>query len=120
MKPMAERGGGWLRPLWLVCALLCCQQLALIHGHAHALSHVQDVHAAAPDRDDDHRSRDGGNDAPCVECLAFGVLHAAPPPAAGGMPCAAASAPVAVTVPPAPTFRRPVHFLSRAPPPFQG
>jgi hypothetical protein len=86
---------------WLAAILLAFQVLLLAHGVAHAFERGEDADRAEV----------------CVECLALSGIQGAPPPAAlsHSMPHTAVAAAMGAVLP-APTFSRPVPFLSRAPP----
>ncbi len=105
--------------VWLLMQLLAGQQLALAHmvGHLGECLHDHATQAHAADDGDEERGAAHSLShvcTTCVSCLGFDAI-------AGTeiRPRAEIGARVvgeAVAVPPAPTFRQPLAFLSRAPP----
>jgi hypothetical protein len=109
-----------LLALWLLVQLLAGQQLALAHMIGHVGEslhhHSAQTHAAADDGDEE---RGAGHSlshvcTTCVSCLGFDAIAAADfrlP-----LPFVVRDVGVASAVPPAPTFKQSLAFLSRAPP----
>jgi hypothetical protein len=108
---------------WLALQLLAAQQVALAHMIGHVGEGLRDrsvqAHATAGDGGEE---RDAAHSlthvcTTCVSCLGFDALAAADfrlP-----LPFVARNVEAAAAVPPAPTFRQPLAFLSRAPPPLR-
>jgi hypothetical protein len=109
-----------LLAIWLLVQLLAGQQVALAHmiGHLGAglHDHSAQAHAAVDDGDEERGAAHSLSHVctTCVSCLGFDHIAA--------FDCSLRSlamakvAPCAVAIPPAPTFRQPLAFLSRAPP----
>ena len=99
---MNWRVGHRVRFVVALAAVLWFSQLLLaIHGLEHLYHADDDGHV-------------------CAECLALaGTTAATPSLVQTTVPVANAAVAIQFAVPPAPTFRQPVHFLSRAPPASQ-
>jgi hypothetical protein len=106
--------------IWLLVQLLAGQQLALAHMIGHVGESLRDqsvqLHTAANDGDEERGAAHSLSHVctTCVSCLGFDAVAAA-----GCIPvtkCMAQLPAAAAAVPPAPTFRQPLAFLSRAPP----
>ncbi len=106
--------------VWLLIQLLAGQQLALAHmvGHAGDSLHVHSVqmHPAVDDGDEERGAAHSLSHicTTCVSCLGFDVMAVADfrPP----LPFLVRDVGVFSAVPPAPTFKQSLAFLSRAPP----
>lgn len=118
MKPRRQ----FLLFAWLLVHLLGGQQLALAHMVGHLGERLHDPSAQVHTADDGDEERGAAHSlshvcTTCASCLGFDLIAAVD----GGLrsPAMAKLAPCAVAVPLAPTFRQPLAFLSRAPPPLR-
>lgn len=105
--------------LWLLIQLLAGQQLALAHMIGHVGENLHDhsaqMHAAADDGDEERGAAHSLSHVctTCLSCLGFDAIAAAEFPP---LPARLARIPEVAAVPPAPTFKQPPAFQSRAPP----
>lgn len=106
--------------VWLLVQLLAGQQLALAHMVGHVgeslHEHSAQLYAAAADGDEERGAAHSLSHlcTTCVSCLGFdamGVADFRVP-----LPLGLRDAGIAGAVPPAPIFKQPLAFLSRAPP----
>ena len=120
--PLVKPRRQFLLLAWLLVHLLAGQQLALAHMVGHLGERLHDSFAQVHAADDDDEERGAAHSlshvcTTCVSCFGFDAIAGTEIRLRAEIGARVVGD--AVAIPPPPTFRQPLAFLSRAPPPLR-